>query len=46
MAADLVIVDRDPIGATADDIAQIKPLATMVRGAFVFGSAIQFRPAI
>ena len=36
MAADLIVLDRDPIEATVDELLQTQNLATMVRGEFVF----------
>jgi predicted amidohydrolase YtcJ len=36
MAADFVVLDRDPIKSTVDELLQMKILATIVRGKFVF----------
>ena len=35
--ADLVVLDRDPLAIDPDDLAEIRPMATMVGGAWVFG---------
>ncbi|MBA3415224.1 MAG: amidohydrolase [Chloroflexia bacterium] len=35
--ADLVVLDRDPLAIDPDELAEVRPVATMVGGAWVFG---------
>jgi predicted amidohydrolase YtcJ len=35
--ADLAVLDRDPLGVDPDELAEVRPVATMVGGAWVFG---------
>lgn len=37
LLADLVVLDRDPLAVAPDEIASIRPVATMAGGAWVFG---------
>jgi len=41
LLADLVVLDRDYLTVPVDEIAAIKPVATMVGGAFVFNTALR-----
>jgi predicted amidohydrolase YtcJ len=38
MAADLIVLDRDPFQIDVNELAQTRTLATMLRGEFVFDS--------
>jgi predicted amidohydrolase YtcJ len=39
MAADLIVLDRDPIEATVDELLEAQIIATVVRGEIVFGAS-------
>jgi predicted amidohydrolase YtcJ len=36
-AADLLVLDRDPLAIPAEELSEVWPVATMVAGSFVFG---------
>jgi predicted amidohydrolase YtcJ len=37
LLADLVVLDRDPLAASPDELASVRPVATMAGGRWVFG---------